>query len=783
MLTINGYRITEQLYQSSNSLVYRGYREPEEQPVILKFLKPDYPTQEELTRYKQEYEITHNLNLEGVVKAEHAENYQKTLVIIFEDFGGDSLKILMEDARGSAFVPMPIDEFLTLAIKIAQSLAEIHSSQIIHKDINPSNIVLNPETGQLKIIDFGISTVLSRENPTLKNPNVLEGTLAYISPEQTGRMNRFLDYRSDFYSLGVTFYELLTNQLPFAAMEAMELVHCHLAKQPIPPHEIRSEIPKAVSDIVLKLMAKTAEERYQSAWGIKTDLESCRQQLQERGKIESFPLAREDISDKFQIPQKLYGREAEIQTLLAAFERVSQGIPLNPQSSGGREMILVTGYAGVGKSTLVKEIHKPITAKRGNFISGKFEQYQRNIPYYALSQAFNEFCHQLLSESTAVLNEWQEKIIAAVANNGQVLIDVIPDLELVIGKQPPVAQVGPTEAQNRFNLVFQNLLKAICQPSHPLVLFIDDLQWAEPGSLQLLKLLMSEREIQYLLLVGAYRDNEVDATHPLMMILESIKKESKGFSSIHLQNLVKQDVNTLISEALVCQPKSSQPLTDLVYAKTQGNAFFTNEFLKSLYTESLLKFDRNKGKWKCNLTQIQEKGMTENVIELMAGKIQKLREEPQQVLKMAACSGNQFELETLAVVCEKSPKETAVLMRAPVEEGLVLPIGDAYKSIELDVPMPGGGLVEYKFAHDRIQQAAYSLIGETKKQATHLQIGRLLLANTNADELTENIFELVDQFNEGIALISDEQELVKLAELNLIAAQKAKAATAYGSAL
>ena len=294
---------------------------------------------------------------------------------------------------------------------------------------------------------------------------------------------------------------------------------------------------------------------------------------------------------------------------------------------------------------------------------------------------------------------------------------------------------------------------------------------------------MSEREIQYLLLVGAYRDNEVDATHPLMMILEEIKKESKGFSSIHLQNLVKQDLNTLISETLVCQPNSSQPLTDLVYAKTQGNAFFTNEFLKSLYTEGLLKFDRQKRKWQWNLAQIQEKGMTENVIELMAGKIQKLREDRQQVLKMSACIGNQFELETLAVVCEKSPKETAVLMQAPVEEGLVLPIGDAYKSIELDVPTPGGGSVEYKFAHDRIQQAAYSLIGETKKQATHLQIGRLLLANTNADELTENIFDIVDQFNEGIALISDKQELVKLAELNLIAGQKAKAATAYGSAV
>src|SRR5919202_1265585 len=371
-LEIAGYQLLVQIYESANSLVYRGKGKPDNKTVILKLLKEDYPTPQELTQYKQEYEIIRNLNTDGVVKAYGLESYQRTLVIILEDFGGESLKQWLNQPVGrQGKISLP--EFLNIAINAADSLGNIHAANIIHKDINPTNIVFNPETGIIKIIDFGISTVLSRENPTLKNPNVLEGTLAYMSPEQTGRMNRTLDYRSDFYSLGVTFYELLTGRLPFETTDALELVHCHIAKQPVPPHQLNPEIPKALSDIVMKLMAKTAEERYQSAWGLKADLEKCLTKLQANGNVTDFPLASSDISDKFQIPQKLYGREAEVETLLAAFERVANP-PLPPLSKGGQggvEMMLVAGYSGIGKSSLVAEIHKPNTRLRGYFTEGK----------------------------------------------------------------------------------------------------------------------------------------------------------------------------------------------------------------------------------------------------------------------------------------------------------------------------------------------------------------------------------------------------------------------------
>jgi serine/threonine protein kinase len=402
MSTIPGYHNLAQIYESANSEVYRGKRESDNQAVILKVLKQDYPTPQELTRYKQEYEITRNLNIEGAIKALAIEPYQRTLVIIFEDFGASSLKLLMDERISAGTRAMPLQEFLRLAIQIAQSLGAIHVANIIHKDINPSNIVLNPEIEQLKIIDFGISTVLSHSNPSLSHPNVLEGTLAYLSPEQTGRMNRYLDYRTDFYSLGVTFYELLTGQLPFATTDVLELVHCHMAKPPKSPHEVNREIPQAVSDLIMKLMAKTAEERYQSAWGILADLEECRRQLEATGTVEDFPIGFQDISDKFQIPQKLYGREAEVETLMAAFERVAAGT-LEPNSPAKVELMLVTGYSGIGKSALVQELYKPITRLRGYFIYGKFDQFQRNIPYAAVVSAFTGLVRQLLAESESQL--------------------------------------------------------------------------------------------------------------------------------------------------------------------------------------------------------------------------------------------------------------------------------------------------------------------------------------------------------------------------------------------
>jgi PAS domain S-box-containing protein len=813
MLNIPGYQITQQLYESNYSLIYRGYQITDKQPVIFKILKDTYPNPEQIAWFKREYEVTLNLKIPGVVKAYKLINEPKHLIIIVEDFGADSLAVLGVAGQ------LQLSEFLRFAIAIAEILGAIHTANVIHKDVNPSNIVLNPVTKQVKIIDFGISSVLSRENETFRNPNILEGTLAYMSPEQTGRMNRSIDYRTDFYSLGVTLYELLTGQLPFKGSDALEWVHNHIAKQAVPPHELLrqsgdTDIPLMLSEIIVKLMAKNPENRYQSAYGLRVDLENCLDQLQTKGEIVPFPLGEQDISDKFQIPQKLYGREKEVAKLLAAFERIAgnpgqikvkevedtrntkevedaentnsvQNNPIpnqkskiqNPQSK--IEMIVIAGYSGVGKSALVREIYKPIAAYRGNFISGKFDQYQRNIPYSAISQAFNEFCNQLLSESSSILARWKEKILAVVGDNGQILIDVIPHLELIIGSQPPVSQVDAVEAQNRFNLVCQNFIRAISQSEHPLVLFIDDLQWADGASLSLLKNIMSDLTLQHILIIGAYRDNEVDATHPLMMTLNEIGKEGL-ISHIQLNNLTQLDINTLTAEALACSPSSCQELTELIYKKTQGNAFFTIEFLKSLYIDKLLNFNNVSREWQWDVNQIQARNITANVVELMIGKINKLPEKTQEILKLAACIGYRFDLLTLATISQLQPDRVLDTIFPALQEDLVFSLSKKYKLIGLGDDSFVGE-VKLQFLHDRVQQASYSLIENNQKQATHLQIGRLLLDNSNQENLAEKIFEIADQFNQGIDLI-DVREKLKVAELNLIAGEKALTAMAYGSA-
>jgi PAS domain S-box-containing protein len=781
VITLLGYQVLEQLYEGDGSLVYRGRRNHDAQPVILKLLKQEYPTPEEIARFKLEYEITHKLNLEGVVRPYGLERYNNSLILILEDFGGESLKRLMNAQRFS------LKEFLTIAIQIADSLGQIHQHNIMHKDINPSNIVFNPATGQLKIIDFGISTVLSRENQTLQNPHILEGTLAYMSPEQTGRMNRAMDYRTDFYSLGATFYELLTHQLLFESTDAMTLVHCHIAKQPIPLNERVGEIPKAVSDIVMKLLAKTAEERYQSAWGIKADLEECLTQLQCYGKISDFPLGRYDVSDKFQIPEKLYGRELEVEALMAAFERVS-----NPAGRGRVEMMLVAGFSGVGKSVLVQEVHKPIVRQRGYFISGKFDQFKRNIPFASLVQAFQNLIRQLLTESQAQIATWKAKLLEALGVDGQVMIDVIPDIELIVGKQPPVAELSPTATQNRFNLLFQKFIRVFTQAEHPLVIFLDDLQWADNASLKLLELLMSDRDTRYLLLIGAYRDNEVNSVHPLTIALEEIRKSNATVNQIVLAPLDLTNLNHLIADALHCSLDQSKPLAELVLSKTRGNPFFTNQFLKSLYQEGVLKLTPPSppelwGGWQWDIAKARAMAVADNVVEFMAGKLQKLEQNTQQVLKLAACIGNQFNLATLAVVHEKSVGETAADLWQSLQEGLILPLSDTYKFFqgqEIGNTLSADSLsVSYKFLHDRVQQAAYSLISDADKQGTHLKIGQLFLEKTTPEEREEKIFDIVNQLNFGAELIAQQQQRDELAQLNLIAGRKAKAATAYAAAV
>ncbi len=766
MTIISGYQAIEKLYESTNSLVYRGQRLEDGRSVILKTLKQAYPSPKQIAWFKREYTITKNLEIEGVVNVYELKNEQNCWVIVLADFGGESLERLVHAGR-----QFTVAEFLNIAIQIVKILGRVHQCQIIHKDINPSNLILNSTTGQIELIDFGISTLLSRENPTLRNPNHLEGTLAYISPEQTGRMNREIDRRTDFYSLGITFYELLTNQLPFETTDAMELVHAHIAKQPTPPHVIIPEIPSCLSEIVMKLMAKNAEDRYQSAYGLQVDLEACHSQWSQTGCIDPFGLGNQDISDRFQVSQKLYGREREIEQLLAGFERVSLG---------QKQMMLVRGYSGIGKSVLVKEVYKPITRQHGYFISGKFDQFQRNIPYASLVQAFRFLIEQLLAENDVQIADWRQKLLAALGNNGRVIIDLIPELELIIGVQPAVAAIADVESKNRFNLAFTNFVRVFTRSTHPVVLFLDDLQWADEASLVLIQLLMTEAQGDYLYIIGAYRDNEITPAHPLILTLDEIGKTEGLINYITLQPLKSIEVNRLISTTLKVAVETAEPLTELVLAKTNGNPFFVNEFLRSLYNQELLVFNYQLNHWQWDLREIQAQAITDNVVELLSANVQKLGMSTQQVLKLAACIGDRFDLQTLATVSVQSPQATATDLLPAILAGLILPLSDAYKLLESEPQDLSESLnIEYKFAHDRIQQAVYLLIPAADKQAVHLQMGQLLLQTTSLATQEQKLFEIVNQLNLGRQLIERQQERDELARLNLRAGKKAKQAAAY----
>ncbi|MBD2011607.1 serine/threonine-protein kinase PknK, partial [Microcoleus vaginatus ZQ-A3] len=729
MLSIAGVATQTLLYESANSLVYRAIREADNQRLILKLLKETYPTPQELVRYRTEYRITRELKEPGVVQVYDLQKYQNSLVMFVEDFGGESLKIWMQQRK------FTLEEFLLLAIATTEILGQIHRANIIHKDINPSNIVYNPQTKQLKIIDFGISTQLTRETPLLKNPNVLEGTLAYISPEQTGRMNRALDYRTDFYSLGVTFYELLSGKLPFETEDALELVHCHIAREPVPLQEIEPTIPLILSLLVSKLMAKNAENRYQTAGGLKHDLESCLVQLQETDSIAEFDLGTRDITDRFLIPEKLYGRESEVDNLLAAFERVS---------TGNAEMMLVAGLSGIGKTAVVNEVHKPIARQRGYFIKGKYDQFQRNIPFCAFVQAFRELMGQLLSESDAQLHTWKTKILTAVGEIGQVLIEVIPELERIIGAQGPALELSGSAAQNRFNLLMQKFVQVFTTAQHPLVMFLDDLQWADSASLKLLQLLMEDTG--HLLVVGAYRDNEVSQSHPFMLTLDEIIKSGAVVNTITLEPLSLADLNQLVADTLICDLSFAGPLTELVAQKTKGNPFFSTQFLKSLYEDGQIIFNYPqsplikggpKGGWQYDIAQARLTHASD-VVEFMAVQLQKLPAQTQDVIKLAACIGAQFDLETLAIVSDELPEPTASALWRALQEGLILPITEGYKCfIQTDGQSNTQPVANpiYQFLHDRVQQAAYSLIPEDQKQSVHLHIGQLLFARTSAEQL------------------------------------------------
>ncbi|WP_258608443.1 AAA family ATPase [Mesorhizobium sp. AR10] len=718
-------------------------------PILLVAPIGEYSALESLKRLEHEHDLKAELDADWAVRPVGLSRHDGRMALVLEDPGGQPLDQLLGQ-------PMDVTQYLRIAIPLAAAIGQVHRHGLIHKDIKPANALIDA-AGNVRLTGFGIASRLPRERQAPAPPEIIAGTLAYMAPEQTGRMNRSIDARSDLYSLGVTFYEMLTGALPFTATDPMGWVHCHIARRPTPPSERVSGIPGPVEAIVLKLLAKTAEDRYQTAAGVETDLRRCLSAWEAHHRVESFSLAAHDASDRLVIPERLYGREAEIDALLAAFDRVA--------SEGTTELVLVSGYAGIGKSSIVNELHKVLVLQRGLFAAGKFDQYKRDIPYATLAQAFHSLVHQLLSMDDAELNRWRNALLDSLGPNGQLMINLIPELALIIGEQPPVPDLPPQDRQNRFQLVFRRFLGVFARPEHPLALFLDDLQWLDTATLDLLEHL-THPDVRHLLLIGAYRDNEVGPSHPLARMLATIREAGGRVQDILLAPLKQDDVKRLLGDALHTVPERTRPLAGLVFEKTDGNPFFTIQFLTALAEEALMAFDPGTEAWTWDLPRISAKGFTDNVADLMAAKLSRLPHATRKALGHLACLGNVAESATLALVHGETEEATHAALWEAVRAGLLLRSNNTYS-----------------FLHDRIQEAAYALIAEGERAMAHLRIGRLLAAQSLAEELEDSIFDIVNQFDRGAALITSPEQREQVAELNLKAGKRAKAATAYAAAL
>jgi predicted ATPase/GAF domain-containing protein len=769
-MNLEGYEVGATIARSARTIVRRARRLRDGAPVVIKSLSRDYPAAHELAQLEFEHRILRKLDGAGIPRALDLVRQGNTLAMIVADFGGDNLPSCV--GGDDSF-----DVFFTIATAVTSTLDAVHRQGVIHKDIKPRNILMNPTTREVKLIDFNSAIELSREHQDGTLAGRFEGSLPYMSPEQTGRMNRDLDYRSDYYSLGVTFFELLTGTLPFSATDVMGWVHCHISKQPPDPRVLRPAIPEPLAEIIRRLLAKNPEDRYQSARGLLRDLERCQREWIDKRRIDPFQIGAHDVSDHFQVSQKLFGREREVATLLEAFDTASKG---------PARLLLVSGYSGIGKSSLIHEIQRAIVRLRGNFIAGKFDQLERNIPYKALLQALRAFVKHLLSEPEDSLTTWRKDLCAALGQNGQVMVDLIPELEQVIGRQPPVPDLNPHEARARMHRVFRELIKAMARADRPLVIFIDDLQWTDASTPELLVTLLGDEGLRHALFIGAYRDNEVKEGDLFSIALRQLDTERPAaISRIFLQPLPEESLRQLVADTLRCDPAKSAPLAALIFKKTAGNPFFANELLRMLHQEGSFQFHSEDGRWDWDYHKIEQASVSDNVVDLMIARLRRLSPQTLQHLCLAACLGSRFDLTTVARVAGVSAGVIAAALWEAVEEGILLPLGSGYRLVRNGAADDDSDLesidVQYQFQHDRLQQAAYLLPDAQERTRLHLRIGRLL-ASLQGVEREGNVFDVVNHLNLGRDLIESSEERAQLSALNGVAGQRAKRAAAYSVA-